>query len=428
VRDESVASEVAAESGPELVRLEHVQEQPASVLGLIAVPDRMRRFRALEDGHLLIGEPRHHDVGREDPHRRAEQRDVDHGRHAGALAAEERRRDATGHRHATRRVAEGGALHDRRGGARRREGMRDAAARPERRRVVATLLGIGAGRALAMPAHVDDPQVDGPDGLHVDAELAACLGQEVGEEDVGGLDEPDQHVAPLRVADVDADAALPAVRLLHHEVDAAGVGEEAGGHQAPLRVAGDGMLDFDDVGAPVGQHRPGRRHEPPLRDLDDAHPREDLLHVGSLACPPSERPAPAPHVTGSMLGQPAMATPPRPLGRPARFFFMHLGTLVSIIVYFVLLPRGLARALWTALAVHTAYMLLAHWQGERKQFDVGLWLYLAVGALATAAGVAPLIALYQRYSPALLFTMFGLVAVIPLVLGREPFTVWFGVR
>jgi hypothetical protein len=123
-----------------------------------------------------------------------------------------------------------------------------------------------------------------------------------------------------------------------------------------------------------------------------------------------------------------MATPPRPLGRPARFFFMHLGTLVSIIVYFVLLERGLARALWTALAVHTAYMLLAHWHGERKQFDIGLWLYLAVGALATVVGVAPLVALYQRYSPALLFTMFGLVAVIPLVLGREPFTVWFGVR
>ena len=98
-----------------------------------------------------------------------------------------------------------------------------------------------------------------------------------------------------------------------------------------------------------------------------------------------------------------MATPPRPLGRPARFFFMHLGTLVSIIVYFVLLPQGLARALWTALAVHTAYMLLAHWQGERKQFDIGLWLYFAVGALASAAGVAPLVALYQHYSPALLF-------------------------
>jgi hypothetical protein len=123
-----------------------------------------------------------------------------------------------------------------------------------------------------------------------------------------------------------------------------------------------------------------------------------------------------------------MAAPPRPLARPARFFFMHLGTLVSIVVYFVLLPGGLARALWIALGVHTAYMLLAHWQGERKQFDAGLWLYLAVGALASAAGIAPLVALYQRYSPALLFTMFGLVALIPLVLGREPFTVWFGVR
>jgi hypothetical protein len=107
---------------------------------------------------------------------------------------------------------------------------------------------------------------------------------------------------------------------------------------------------------------------------------------------------------------------------------MHLGTLVSIIVYFVLLPQGLARALWIALAVHTGYMLLARWQDEHKQFDVGLWLYFAVGALAMVAGIAPLVALYQHYSPALLFAMFGLVALIPLVLGREPFTVWFGVR
>src|SRR4029453_15646415 len=135
-----------------------------------------------------------------------------------------------------------------------------------------------------------------------------------------------------------------------------------------------------------------------------------------------------PSMCAFVLGQPAMATPPRRLGRPARFFFMHLGTLVSIIVYFVLLEGGLGRAAWTALAVHTAYMLLAHWQGERKQFDVGLWIYLTVAALAWTLGIAPIVSLYQRYSPALLFVMFGLIAVVPLMLGREPFTVWFGVR
>src|SRR5262245_28125902 len=123
-----------------------------------------------------------------------------------------------------------------------------------------------------------------------------------------------------------------------------------------------------------------------------------------------------------------MPTSPRPLWRPARFFFMHLGTLVSIIIYFVLLPQGLGRALWIALAVHTAYMLLARWQGEHKQFDVGLWLYFALGALAVMAGIESLAVLYQYQSPALLFVMFGLVALLPLVLGREPFTVWYGVR
>ncbi len=149
-------------------------------------------------------------------------------------------------------------------------------------------------------------------------------------------------------------------------------------------------------------------------------------------------------VAGQRPGSPAgprpcyvpepMPTPPRPLGRAPRFFFMHLGTLVAIVVYFVLLEQGgrtaegTARALWIALGVHSLYMLLARGLGELKQFDVGLWLYFAIGAVAAAAGAAGVLSLYQRYSPALLFVMFGLVAVVPLLLGREPFTVWFGVR
>src|SRR5262249_21361882 len=72
--------------------------------------------------------------------------------------------------------------------------------------------------------------------------------------------------------------------------------------------------------------------------------------------------------------------------------------------------------------------LLARWQDEFKQFDLGLWIFLAIGAVAVTMGIGPVVELYQRYSPALLFAMFGLTTVIPLLAGREPFTVWYGVR
>jgi len=51
------------------------------------------------------------------PHRRTEERHVDHRRLAGALTVKSAGGDAARDRHAARRVAEGGALHDRLGGA-----------------------------------------------------------------------------------------------------------------------------------------------------------------------------------------------------------------------------------------------------------------------------------------------------------------------
>jgi SCP-2 sterol transfer family len=129
-----------------------------------------------------------------------------------------------------------------------------------------------------------------------------------------------------------------------------------------------------------------------------------------------------------------MPTPPRPRGRLARLFFSQLGMLCSIIVYFVLFERGgrtiaaLTHALWVALGLHTTYLLFARWHGELKQFDIGFWLFLALGLVSAILGIEPLLSLYQHYSPALLFTTFGLVALIPLLLGLEPFTVWFAVR
>src|SRR5439155_1050 len=158
-------------------------------------------------------------------------RHVDHRRLAGELAAEERGGDAARDRHAARRVAEGGALHDRLGGAGRRERVGDPAAAPERGRVVAAPLALGAARALPVATHVDDLRVDAADVVHLDREPPPGRGEEVGQEDVGCLDQAVEEVAPGGAAEVEADAPLAAVRLLDHEVDAARWRDEAGGDE-----------------------------------------------------------------------------------------------------------------------------------------------------------------------------------------------------
>ena len=116
--------------------------------------------------------------------------------------------------------------------------------------------------------------------------------------------------------------------------------------------------------------------------------------------------------------------------RVARFFFMQLGGLVTVVGYFTLLQAsgrsvsGLRVALFVALAVQSGYVALAWSQGEIKQFDLGLWLMFAVGATGALAGVAPLVGLFQMYSPAIVFVTLGLTALLPPFLGYESFTAY----
>jgi SCP-2 sterol transfer family protein len=120
--------------------------------------------------------------------------------------------------------------------------------------------------------------------------------------------------------------------------------------------------------------------------------------------------------------------------RAAQFFFMHLGSLVAVIVYFYIYGasgysiEGLREAVLTALLVKTGYMALAYWHGEHKQLDLGIWIMFAVGTIAVYANIEPLVALYRIYSGAILFVALGLTAIVPLALGREPFTYYFARR
>jgi hypothetical protein len=65
---------------------------------------------------------------------------------------------------------------------------------------------------------------------------------------------------------------------------------------------------------------------------------------------------------------------------------------------------------------------------ELKYFDFGLWLIFALGTLGAFIGLETILRLFQWYSPAILFLTLGLVALIPLLLGRETFTYYFARR
>lgn len=120
--------------------------------------------------------------------------------------------------------------------------------------------------------------------------------------------------------------------------------------------------------------------------------------------------------------------------RAARFFFMYLSTPVVILLYFILCERagysvdGIRNALVVTLGVQTGYNVLVYYCGELKQFDLGLWVLFALGAAAGWTGADRSIFLFQHYSPALVPATLGLVALLPLLLGREPFTVYFARR
>ena len=170
-----------AHGRPVLAGLEAGERQEAPVLGQVVAdegvgPEPAGRRSRHRDVHQQ--RQRHRLAHR--PEAGAEQRHVDDGRLAGALAVEERAHDPAGDRHRADRVAEAGtgrAGHVVVVGPLDPEG--DARPTPERERVVGALVGVGSARALTRAPHVDDLRVVRPDVVDVDlaasrARPAAC--------------------------------------------------------------------------------------------------------------------------------------------------------------------------------------------------------------------------------------------------------------
>ena len=106
-------------------------------------------------------------------------------------------------------------------------------------------------------------------------------------------------------------------------------------------------------------------------------------------------------------------------GHGSEFFFVHVGSFVAVIVYFVLHgvldpPEQAVRiALPSALLVMSGYMLAAHRRRLLKHFDFGLWTMFALGTIAVLGGWERARLLFAEYSAAILFTTLGLVAAVP---------------
>ena len=273
--------ERAARRLPVPVLVEHVEAQPAGVGGAERPDEHGAAERLTGRVRLGLDAARRggDEVDAERPHRGAEQRHVDDRRFAGARELHQRAADAAREVRAARRVAERAARHDERR-ALVGEDVPEAAARPERHRVEPALVGVGTLEALARPDRVDAARVHRPDVVGAQPQLLARRRQEARDEHVGPRDQRVERGAAVVVAQVDRDAALVAVELLEEDVEALDVRDDAQLRVVPQRIARR-ALDLDDVGAPVGEDRGGRRHEALFRDLEHVHAVEHT-HASSL--------------------------------------------------------------------------------------------------------------------------------------------------
>ncbi len=180
--------------------IEHVEADPAFVRRSERSDEHAAQALARNVARRLLTEDRGgHEVVRQRPHRRAEQRHVDDRRLARAFALEQRGRDTACEVRAARGVAERAAwLHEL--AARGREHVREAATRPVRNRVEAALIAIGTFEALPRTDRVHALGVDRPDVVGVEPQLGARRRQEVRDVHVGPLDQLVERGAALVVA------------------------------------------------------------------------------------------------------------------------------------------------------------------------------------------------------------------------------------
>ncbi len=222
----------------------------------VAAPARLPAPVPVEPG--LIREERRHHV---------EHADLDLLAAAGALAREQRQRDAVGGRHAGDEIGDGVAHLDGRPVGKAREVHHAGLALHDE--VVARPRGLGAALAEPGDRAVDQPRVRFAKGLEAEAEALHRAGTEVLQHYIGARDEPAQDGLPLRRLEVEGEALLAAIN--RHEVG--GLAPREGRPSARV-VSLARLLDLDDLGAHVAQRHGAEGARQHAGEVDDADARQ----------------------------------------------------------------------------------------------------------------------------------------------------------
>ncbi|ABK73678.1 hypothetical protein MSMEG_0584 [Mycolicibacterium smegmatis MC2 155] len=273
------------ESVPDVAGGAHDAQVDGAAVGRLVVPQERVDRGPDRVGHLgthgLAGLHALRDARARGPPRGGQQGHVDLERLARAVAVEQRRGDPARDVHPADRVAErGDPLRQRAAEFLGCQGVPHTAAGPERGAVEPAGEPLGPLVAVRAAARVDDVRVHRPDVLDVELVLLPGLRHVVGEEDIRHLRQLVEHLLPLGLGHVDADAALAAVGMLDQRMPVGVELEPAHVDEAPLGVAPHRMLNLDHVGAPVGEDRSGRGNERELRDLQHPYTLHDLDQGG----------------------------------------------------------------------------------------------------------------------------------------------------
>src|SRR5439155_14692006 len=125
--------------------------------------------------------------------------------------------------------------------------------------------------AEALRGEVDDVGTDAAHVLVVEAPLADHVAAVVPDDDVGRRAEAERQLAPARRAEIERDAQLPARGIVEGPRAVDGVGLD---RDAAEEVDVGARLDLDDLGAELGEQRPGLGDGNPAAEIDHAEPGE----------------------------------------------------------------------------------------------------------------------------------------------------------
>ena len=256
----ALEAEAAAETLP-LLLTDDRNEDRLAVAGLEQVVDGPGRvLHGPGGGGLARHALEHHGLGHEE-HVVLEQRALDVGAAAGALALGERRLDRDDAEHAAHDVVHGGAGAHRLAG---RAGHVGEAAHHLHDLVERQAVLVGT-RQEALERAVDEPGMFRRERLVVEAEAFQQPRPEVLDQHVGGADQAPCRALALGCRGVDDHAAL--VAAVGGEEARSDALEEAG----PVALR---RLDLDHVGAKIGEDHPARRSHHHLGEFDDADTRQ----------------------------------------------------------------------------------------------------------------------------------------------------------